>query len=428
MFQISLEIKERIRSAIDLRDLLLSEGVPLRRSGGDIRGDCPFERREGKVRPHSDRFRVRAHRYNCFGCGRSGDVFTWFQEWHGLSFPQSVRAAAERAGIALEQLQGQRRKRTDPHLAARYSILAALADLSISESEALSAETSHFGDIELTPLVQNLECGKLPSEDRIRDHLQRLGYDEGILNEIGLGSGVAFSDRWVLWVRERSGAVRGGRFLGDPAGVFGLKGQRTPGWICSSSALFVARVKKETLIAADEWVYLAARRIGVENVFLPLNRATLDLLAPRLACVDSKATPPIILVRPTPEGRRQALKIALQLQRINPRVRVCEIDPLPKSVVDVEQMKSQLAYAIARAGTIFDWQALLLARYGLLDSPEDRRRAARKLSRIVTATREPLERAVYLAEIENLTGYRPEEIAPGKPRLGSVDRRMPHKM
>ncbi|MDN3720245.1 CHC2 zinc finger domain-containing protein [Roseibium salinum] len=43
----------------------------------------------------------RRNRYKCFGCGASGDHFTFVCETEGLSFPEAVERLAEQAGVAL---------------------------------------------------------------------------------------------------------------------------------------------------------------------------------------------------------------------------------------------------------------------------------------------------------------------------------------
>lgn len=428
MHSVSLELKERIRSLIDLRELLLSEGLPLRRSGDSLRGDCPFEAREGKQRPRSVRFRVRGRTYNCYGCGRYGDVFRWYQDWHGLSFPQALRAAAERSGVSLEDLGPRARRTADPKVVACQAALAALSDLSLTHASSMIDGAAFYGDIDLAALVQQDECGKFPEKGKAEEYLRRLGFDESTISALGLTPGTVVEDRWVLWVRDRSGAVRAGRVLGEPGLVLGPKGRRTTGWVNSSNALATSRIKQETVIAADERVYLAARAAGIDHVFLPLNYVSVRRVVNRLPHIDSIQTPPIVLAWPTREGRRRALDIALQLQRLNPRVRVSDLDVTVRDTGASNQWSGILMNAIDRAGTIFDWQAMLLARHGLFDTPKNRRRAAFELHRIVAATRSPLERIVYSAEIENLTGCRPEEYLPNRARRNFGARSSSHRM
>jgi DNA primase len=92
----SSEVKEQVRDAIDIV-ALVGEKVALRRAGRSWKGLCPF---------HSERtpsFTVNPERqvWHCFGCGKGGDVFAWLTELEKMTFPEALRALAERAGIDL---------------------------------------------------------------------------------------------------------------------------------------------------------------------------------------------------------------------------------------------------------------------------------------------------------------------------------------
>jgi DNA primase len=77
---------------------IVGEYVRLRKSGAqNYSGLCPF---------HSEKtgsFSVHAVRqfYHCFGCGQSGDVFSFLQKIENLSFPEAVKAVAQKSGIPL---------------------------------------------------------------------------------------------------------------------------------------------------------------------------------------------------------------------------------------------------------------------------------------------------------------------------------------
>lgn len=44
-------------------------------------------------------------RYKCFGCSETGDIFTFLQKYEGMSFIESLRYLADRAGITLQDFQ-----------------------------------------------------------------------------------------------------------------------------------------------------------------------------------------------------------------------------------------------------------------------------------------------------------------------------------
>ncbi len=77
---------------------IVGEYVRLRKAGAqNWSGLCPFHSEK------SPSFSVHAGRqfYHCFGCGQSGDVFTFLQKIESLSFPEAVKAVATKCGIPL---------------------------------------------------------------------------------------------------------------------------------------------------------------------------------------------------------------------------------------------------------------------------------------------------------------------------------------
>jgi DNA primase len=100
---------------------IIGDYVRLKKSGAqNYQGLCPFHSEK------SPSFSVHASRqfYHCFGCGQSGDVFTFLQKIENLSFPESVRAVAQKCGIALP-----RRDFNSPEEAQESRLRGKLLDL-----------------------------------------------------------------------------------------------------------------------------------------------------------------------------------------------------------------------------------------------------------------------------------------------------------
>ena len=66
-------------------------------SRGDFWGCCPFH---GEKTP-SFHCEDRKGRYHCFGCGASGDIFTFVTEIDGIQFPEAVERLANQAGVRM---------------------------------------------------------------------------------------------------------------------------------------------------------------------------------------------------------------------------------------------------------------------------------------------------------------------------------------
>ena len=89
---------EKVREANNIEDVIGSY-VKLQRKGTSYMGLCPFHNEK------TPSFSVHPVRqmYHCFGCGASGDVFSFLMEYDRLSFQEAVVRLAERAGIAVQQ-------------------------------------------------------------------------------------------------------------------------------------------------------------------------------------------------------------------------------------------------------------------------------------------------------------------------------------
>jgi len=87
-------IKEQVKSAADIVEVV-SDHVKLKRSGNGFTGLCPFHNEK------SPSFHVSPHLgiYKCFGCGESGDVFSFVMKLDGVSFIESIRQLGQRFGI-----------------------------------------------------------------------------------------------------------------------------------------------------------------------------------------------------------------------------------------------------------------------------------------------------------------------------------------
>lgn len=110
---------ERIRSAVSIVDII-GQHVQLKRTGRNWVGLCPFH----AERTPSFNVREETGRYRCFGCDKSGDVFTFVQEHEHTDFVGAVEYLANRAGIQLTEADaGRSRER-----ARRKRLVTAMAE------------------------------------------------------------------------------------------------------------------------------------------------------------------------------------------------------------------------------------------------------------------------------------------------------------
>ena len=80
---------------------VIGEYVKLKKAGAqNFSGLCPFHQEK------SPSFSVHATRqfFHCFGCGVSGDVFSFVQKLENITFPEAVRAVAQKVGVPLPKV------------------------------------------------------------------------------------------------------------------------------------------------------------------------------------------------------------------------------------------------------------------------------------------------------------------------------------
>ena len=91
MSDIRLQIKEKI----NIINFLEEEGVKLEYNGRQYKGLCPFHTEKTPSFLVSEEFQ----NYKCFGCGESGDIFSYVIKKYGLNFSQSLAFLADKAQI-----------------------------------------------------------------------------------------------------------------------------------------------------------------------------------------------------------------------------------------------------------------------------------------------------------------------------------------
>ncbi len=113
---ITSEIKQRI-NIVDL----ISSYVTLKKRGKSYIGLCPFHNEK------TPSFNVDPSKgfYKCFGCGESGDIFTFIQKYENVEFYDALKILAEKAGIQIETSQRDIEKKSEKdeiYDANRYAI------------------------------------------------------------------------------------------------------------------------------------------------------------------------------------------------------------------------------------------------------------------------------------------------------------------
>ncbi|MCG5641411.1 DNA primase [Streptococcus sp. DFI.7.26] len=93
------QLISEIKNSVNIVDVI-GEVVQLTKAGRNFLGLCPFH---GEKTPSFNVVEDKQF-YHCFGCGRSGDVFKFIEDYRGVSFMEAVQTVGDQVGIRVQTL------------------------------------------------------------------------------------------------------------------------------------------------------------------------------------------------------------------------------------------------------------------------------------------------------------------------------------
>ncbi|MFZ0563579.1 MAG: DNA primase [Terriglobales bacterium] len=160
MTSTSDNFKETLKQQADIVRII-GDYVKLKKAGAqNFSGLCPF---------HSEKtpsFSVHATRqfFHCFGCGQSGDVFTFIQKVENITFPEAVRLIAQKLGVPMPKISF-----SSPAEARDAQLRMAMLDVHVRATE-------FFQD-----------CLRRPEGANAREYLKGRGLDAEIISRFRIG-------------------------------------------------------------------------------------------------------------------------------------------------------------------------------------------------------------------------------------------------
>lgn len=109
---------EEVKNKTDIVSLI-SEYIEVKKSGRNYKANCPFH---GEKTP-SFMITPELQMYKCFGCGKSGDVFTFLEEHEGMEFGEALKYLADKVGVKLESFKNNESSEREKILDINKSVL-----------------------------------------------------------------------------------------------------------------------------------------------------------------------------------------------------------------------------------------------------------------------------------------------------------------
>lgn len=218
------ELVEEIRAGNDIVDVI-SGYVRLQKKGGNYWACCPFHNE------NTPSFSVSGSKqmYHCFGCGVSGNVYTFVMKYENYSFPEAVKLLADRAGVKLPEIEYTEEQKRKANRRARLLEVnreAAKFFYYQLRSPRGTIGIQYLKKRELTDeTMQKFGLGYAgKSGTELVQYLRQRGFEDELIKDAGLAS---FSEKYGLvsqfWnrvmypIQDVNGKVIGfgGRVMGD---------------------------------------------------------------------------------------------------------------------------------------------------------------------------------------------------------------------
>ena len=436
---------EEVRARADLVEVI-GELVSLKKSGKEFKANCPF---------HEERtpsFYVVPAKgfYKCFGCGESGDIFSFVMKRLGLDFVEAVRYVAARSGVEIHEVSRGQAAEEDPHRPhfeansfARDFFRSMLLDPRIGKDA--RDYLGHRGIDEAT--AERFGLGYAPDEWRsLRDAAAKLGIADDLLVEVGLLTTSEkspepydrFRHRIMFPIEGLTGRVVafGGRILGsggslrrtgkDPAKY--LNTSETPiyhkGEVLFGMSWAKHSIRKEgsALVVEGYMDTVSLAAAGFENVVAPLGTSFTDAQGALLA----RYTKRVLLLFDSDEAGLKATfrgGDVLLSHGLQPAVVTLPKGEDPDTLVQKEGAQG-LRHYLDQAVDVLDRKLQMLQEHDYFSSIERTRRALDKLLPTVRAAADPALRDMYVSRVSERTGVRREtlevELSRQEPRRAAM--------
>ena len=338
------QLISEIKNSVNIVDVI-GEVVQLTKAGRNFLGLCPFH---GEKTPSFNVVEDKQF-YHCFGCGKSGDVFKFIEDYRGVSFMEAVQIVGDQVGIQVQALapsqsRGQQTDGKQPfyeiHQEAAKFYHAILMTTKMGEEARQYLYDRGLDD----EMLRHFQIGLAPAEGNYLYQSVSGKFSENIMAESGLfhisdmgtmydafqdrimfplsddtGRVIAFSGR--LWREQAEGTKPQGKYKNSRGTLLFNKSYEL---YHLDKAKQVAKKNHELYLMEGFMDVIAAYRAGIENAVASMGTALTQEHVAHL----SKFTKKVILAYDGDKAGRLATAKALEV--------------LEKQEVEVVQIPDQM--------------------------------------------------------------------------------------
>lgn len=405
---------------------IIGESVDLKRAGARFLGCCPFH---GEKTPS---FSVHPGQqfYHCFGCGESGDVFSFMMKYHNLDFPAALQSLARRYQIELpEKHYSQAEQEKERQRKAMYAINEKAArlfrDYLLQGKDAASARAYLERRGIPSDIQEKFQLGYAPAVETVGWNFLGAGLqgeESAAAEAVGLlvkndkgGTYDRFRDRILFPIFDPKGRISGfgGRIVGDGQPKY-MNSPESP--VFDKSRLLLGLFQQAAEIRSRQRVVLVEGNFdmvslvvhGCPNVVAPLGTA---LTRPQLKLLRHYAENAILLFDGDAAGVKAAVRaVPLFLaEQMSAKVALLPSGHDPDTFVR-EKGLEQLERLLDAATPLAEFAlAKLIEEHGL--TLDGKRKIVEELRPLVQAAASPLQRSVVIAHFSEKLGIPAQQLS-----------------
>ncbi len=423
-----------LQEVMDKSDIIdhISRHVALKRSGGTLKGLCPFHKEK------TPSFTVSADKqlYYCFGCGNGGTVINFVMQMENLDFVEAVKYLAEQAGLAVPETGGYADSENAKTRQLIYQINTVSARFfhdCLSTPQGGEAQQYIIKRGLTQGAVTKFGIGFAPEGNRLLAHLKAQGFTENQIIESGMAvkndSGNVY-DRFrnrlmfpIIDVRKNVIGF-GGRVLGDGIPKY-LNSPETAAFNKSYNLFglnFAKSTKESYLILVEGYLdVISLHQNGVTSAVATLGTA----LTPEQARIIRRNKPEVVIAYDSDEAGQKATKRAIELlaeEGVTVRVLTMSGCKDPDEYIKTKGAGAFLQL-IADAKVQIEYKITKLQEQYHLDNIEDKIKYIHALAEEFAKIKSPVEREIYVNKIAAETGVSPGGIFGEIERITAAERR-----
>ncbi|TFD03625.1 MULTISPECIES: DNA primase [unclassified Cryobacterium] len=423
---------EEVKARTNIADII-GDYVTLKSAGvGSMKGLCPFH----DERSPSFHVRPQVGFYHCFGCGESGDVYSFLQKMDHVSFSEAVERLAGRVGLDLHYEDGSG---AAPDHGNRARLLAANQAASDFFIEQLGSAGAEVGRAFLgqrgfdAAAATRFGVGFAPkSWDELTNHLRGRGFTTDELTLAGLvssregSSGIydRFRGRLVWPIRDITGQTIGfgaRKLLDDDKGPKYLNTPESPVYH-KAQVLYGLDLAKRDISRSHQVVvvegytdvmacHLAGITTAVATCGTSFGVDHIKVLR-RVLGDDSGVGEVVFTFDPDAAGQKAAMRAFSEEQRFSAQTYVA-VGPEGLDPCDLRLQRGDDAVRrlVDSKKPMFEFMIRqILSQYNL-DTVEGRTAALRAAAPVVGEIRDPVLRPGYTRELSRMLGVDMGDVA-----------------